>query len=429
MNEEKRTKVRELVEQGKVMYSLDKFDEAFAYFKEAEAIDPYAEEIYENTAICAIMCDKFDKAKESLKRLLLVNKNSGTAYFHLGNIALLEGNAKEAKAHYSKAELCGFTNPAMCVNLATFYEESGEIDNAIAQYRKILQANPYDYDTLGRITELYIRNDMAAEAFNAAKAMVQTDIDEFAGHHFMYVSLLMLEKNDDAAKYLEDTVARFPDNETARFDRIRLMDVQGKTDEALELLDKEYSTFKDIKPVALLKLGLLLQKQMHSEAMKLVEETECLKEEPQAQTMMYSLYFSLGNYSKALEYCNLLEKFGKETPYYSAIAYFKPLAELKLGQEDALEHFKNSAAELKQAAIDDPKHIDLNMYRALCEYQLGNISESIRLMEYVVAVIPNEAVFHLLLSKLYEVSGNNAAADSEKEIAIRLDSSAVLPLM
>ena len=422
--------VQELIEQGKVLYSLDKYEQAITYFQKALKLDQYCEAIYENMSMCYIMMDQYDCARQILNKYLLLNKKSGAAHFHLGNIALLENKVAEARAYYSKAELLGFTNPAMFVNLASFYEETNEIEKALEQYNKILRGNPYDYAVMERKTQLLFRVRRFSEALQSAKAMVQTDIDAFEGHNLVYTSLIMLNRYDEAGAYLEELTLRFPGNRAVLFDQARLYDLKGEPDKALDVLEKNFTNIQEDSRLALLKLGLFLQKRQTDEAMNLIEHSSALQKEATALTMMYSMYFAKGNYSKAIEYCNRIQALGEENSQYYATWYFKPLAQKRMGKEEqAKKDFTEASMRLREVTLKLLTKVDLNMYRALCEYQLGNFKEAQKLIEYLLAVKDDVAAFHLVAAAVYKALNQPEEAGLHIEKANRLDPNAVAPLM
>lgn len=427
--DKKTMEVQELIERGKVLYSLDKYDEALNYFKKAQDIDKYNDTVYENICMCYIMLDHFDDAKKTLNKYLMLNKNSGVAYFHLGNIALLEGKATEAKSLYSKAELLGFDNPVMFVNLASFYEENGEVDKAVVQYNKILRQDPYDYSTLERKAQLLLGAERYAEALQVARTMVQTDIDKFEGHQLVYVNLIMLNRNEEAGIYLDELANRFPEDKTVLFDRARLYDLNGEVDQALKILEENFQNLEENPRTALLKLGLLLQKQETEKVIDLIENSPSLQQEETALTMMYSIYYMKGEYSKAIEYCNKIRDLGEESSQYYATLYFRPLAQRKMGKEkQALQDFEVASKILREVSIERPGQVELNMYRALCEYQLSNFAEARKLIEYLLAVEPNVAEFHFVAAAIYEAMSDMEEAQSHKEHAYRLNPKATAPL-
>ena len=68
------------------------------------------------------------------------------------------------------------------------------------------------------------------------------------------------------------------------------------------------------------------------------------------------------------------------------------------------------------------------MYRALCEYQLEHYDEAKRLIEYVLAIAPNDAMIHMAASTIYNACGEEGEAISHKQRALELDPAMVEPL-
>lgn len=87
------TKVQDLMNEGSALYSQGNYAQAQELFEKASMEDPMHEDAYIFTAQACIMQDKFDEAKESLKKALLINKKNGNTYFHLGNVEMLLGNS------------------------------------------------------------------------------------------------------------------------------------------------------------------------------------------------------------------------------------------------------------------------------------------------------------------------------------------------
>ncbi len=416
------SEVLELIEQGKVLYTVENYPEATELLKQAVDLAPQYEPAYEHLGICYVMADQYSEAKAVFNKYLLINKKSGLSYFHLGNIALLDNKADEAKAMYSQAELLGYQSTVMYLNLASYFEEIGDYENALTQYSKLLRGNPYAYEIMEKKTQLLMRIGRFEEALSSAKKMVQTDIDRFEGHHFTYIALIMLKEYNDAKRYIDEVIDRFPDNRTLTFDKLRLSDLTGNADEALALIEQDYNDCNEIPQVALLKLGLLMQKERYDDAIALVKSSTMLQQDENALTMLYSLYYGKGDYAKAIEYCDKIQDLGEKSSQYYASWYFKALAKMKMGEQDqAKKDFEKASADLRSVCIAEPERIDLNMYRALCEYQLGNLDEAKKITEFLVAVRPNEATFHVALAQVLDAQGDKQGAESHRTKAKELD--------
>lgn len=422
--------VQELLGQAQVLYSVGKNEEALELLQQARTQDPCCEQIYELMSACYIMLDKYKEARKLLEKYLLANKKSGMAYFHLGNIALLEEKPEEAKSFYSKAELLGCGDRMMYINMASYFEDNDQPEKAIEQYNKILRKEPHDYDTMERKTNLLLRTDDFEAALNAAKEMVKTDIDRFEGHHFVYVALIMQKKYEDAQAYIAASLERFPDNNTLKFDCIRLFDLVGEAEKALEFLEANFPTYDAMPQVATMKLGLLLQSNQPEAALSFAAENPALLKDSTALTILYSLHFGMQNYEKAIKTCEAIEQLGEKTSEYYAAQYFKPLAISKAyGAEKARDLFVKAADMFRGLCTQNPAALDLFLYRALCEYQLAEYAEAKRILEYLIAVDSEEAIFYSAAALVYDACGDTRAAQEARQKAQKLNPDVVAPLV
>jgi tetratricopeptide (TPR) repeat protein len=96
---------------------------------------------------------------------------------------------------------------------------------------------------------------------------------------------------------------------------------------------------------------------------------------------------------------------------------------------EATKKFNKASDDLRQVCLKHPERIDLNLYRALCEYQLGHYDEAKKLVEFLIAVKPNEAVFHLVLAIVLEAQGNTEEAEIHRAKAKELDPNVIAPLV
>ena len=108
--EKELTLAEEYNQQGKILFAKSKFAEAMIALQKAKEIDPMCMETYLNMALVHISLEEFDEAKEELNKILLVHKNSGEVYFHLGNVAYIQGNIDEARSDYTKSINMGYEN-------------------------------------------------------------------------------------------------------------------------------------------------------------------------------------------------------------------------------------------------------------------------------------------------------------------------------
>lgn len=60
-------------QQGRVLYSMDKYEDAIGFYLKAESADPMYLQTYFNLTESYVMLDRFDDAKKALKRAQLFN--------------------------------------------------------------------------------------------------------------------------------------------------------------------------------------------------------------------------------------------------------------------------------------------------------------------------------------------------------------------
>lgn len=58
-------------QQGRVLYSMDKYEDAIGFYLKAESADPMYLQTYFNLTESYVMLDRFDDAKKALKHLSL----------------------------------------------------------------------------------------------------------------------------------------------------------------------------------------------------------------------------------------------------------------------------------------------------------------------------------------------------------------------
>ena len=96
--------------------------------------------------------------------------------------------------------------------------------------------------------------------------------------------------------------------------------------------------------------------------------------------------------------------------------------------EEANRHFEKAIIDIKPLCIKNPANIDLYMYRALCEYQVGKIADAKKSIEYLLAIKSDYAAFHQVAAIIYDAAGETSEADKHRAIAKDLDPNMAIPL-
>lgn len=415
--------VKEYNNQGLILYSQDKYDEALVFFNKAIAEDNHYIDSYINAAQVYIMRDEFDDAIKFLNKAMLLDKKCAVVYFHLGNIELLKGNSEEAKELYNKSISLGYDNTQIYINLASDAEEKGNFDSALSYYNKVIALDKFNAFAKARKIEINVALKRIPEALKACDDLIETNPDTFEGYHYKFALLTDTGKYGEAEKILERAITLFPDDEAFFYDKARLLQIQGKNQEALDLLEEKVSINEDNKSSLISFKGqLLLSLERVDEAKRIFEAEYSSSEDSEIAYFLTSIYMAQKEYEKAVDCATrVIESDNKDNYYYAAL-YYKAVALKKLNKEaEANEAFKNALLIFRAATSRQPGQIQLYFYRAICHKEIGELDKASELIEFVIGVDSEIAEAHLIKSEILKEQGNESEAEKERELAYSIN--------
>jgi len=130
-----------------------------------------------------------------LRMLLTMYPDYALAHNDLGVLYYQEGEKVKARQHYEQAARLDPENPTFQKNLADFYcLESGDLEEALKIYLKVLEADPADVETLltiGDICATLEKNDDARVFYNRVLELEPWNLDaqeKLEGLHGLEVS-------------------------------------------------------------------------------------------------------------------------------------------------------------------------------------------------------------------------------------------------
>lgn len=414
--------LKELNEQGKTLFSCDKYLEALKKYEQAMTEDPMYLPTYFNACEAFIMADKFDEAKKMMKKVLMVDKNNGEAYFHLGNIALLEEDYEEGKIQYAKAINADHDIPQIYINLASVAEENDEWEEAISYYTKAIVRDRTCYAARIRKIQIYLMMNKHSDALNAADELIEINPEIFEGHHLKFIVLATTGKLEEATVTLDKAQKLFPDDQGFLLDRVKLLELQEKYDDALTLLSKVDEKIVSKEVVLTEKARLLIALKRIDDAKILLEGYNDDPIMPEMQKVLITIYLEQNNYGgilKCAEKVISLEEY--DSNYFSAL-YFKAYA-LKMSGENikAEAAYENALKIMQQACSINSGVLDLYIYRAICYRELKKYDKANEMLDYVSAVDENIAETHYVRYLVYS-DLNDDRAESELNLAKTLNS-------
>jgi len=419
MEERNISDVEEHNQQGKVLFSIEKYNEAIAMYKKAESEDPMYLESYFNLGEAYVMLDEYDKAKESFNKVLLIDKKNAITYFHLGNVEFLQGNDDMGREYYAKAINNGYDDAQLYVNLGNVAEQVGNDEEAIKNYNKAILRDKFRADAKLSKALIYIGDNKFQEALQTLDNMIEFNPEIFEGHHYKILVNIELENYLEAEKTLTKAMALFPDDDGFILDKIMLLEKQGKYDEALDLIDIRYNNSEN-KNVLLEKAKILLAKDRIDDSVLLFEKVKETEESFDEETRVYliNIYINTDKVSKALDYTKEIIVNGEENSFYFAAVYYRALCLGKLGKVvEAKSAYEEAIKIFRFASSANPGMLDIIMYRALCYKELKNYDKAFEMVNYLLAIDEDIAEAYLIRSELYKVLNENDKAEVDRNTA------------
>ena len=405
-------------QQGRILYGLDKSQEALRMYEKAREADPTCVETYLNMAELYIAGRDYEKAKDILKKVFFLEKNNGEALFHLGNIAYLEGNLDEARIQYRKALESDYRNPRVAYHLASLYLDMGDPGNALFYLDQVLREDPYHVGARLRKIEILITQEKYEEPVRSADQLIERKPDTFEGYHYKFVTLLGLGRLDECRKVLEYAQHLFPRDLGFVYDQIKYYEHIEDYDAALALMDDRFrENPEDWRNIRKEKAKVLFARQDLDAAKALLEELEQEAHDDEMCYCLMQLYGGYGEYPKAVECCQRIIGHGEEGEYYFAALYHEAVGLEKMGEKaKAREKYQEAANRFRFACSQYPGDLILYLYRALCYRRLGDYDRALEMVEYLIAVSDDSmAEAYYVRGLIYESLHDMEKAEKDKK--------------
>ncbi|MDH3456744.1 MAG: tetratricopeptide repeat protein, partial [Gemmatimonadota bacterium] len=139
-------------EVGKAIYGL--VTAGFAHrigksqARRASAVGEARADEHRNLGVAFYKTEMLDEATREFRRVVELRPTDGTAYFHLGLIALKQAHWEAAAAYFSQAVDHAGARPNVLANLALAYEKSGRFEEADGAYAEAAALAPRDVKIL-----------------------------------------------------------------------------------------------------------------------------------------------------------------------------------------------------------------------------------------------------------------------------------------
>ena len=417
--------VNEYLTQGSVLAGQGKYEEALLYYIKAEQEDPMEIEVYLSKGIALANLECLDNAKEQFEKALKLNRASGLAYFHLGNLAVLQGEITLGFENYNKAVASGYDDAQLYYSIGLLHEENGEIEMAIRNYSKAIMRDALRPDIRVRKARLLIQLNHVHEALQALDETILTNPDIFEGYHLKFTLLLQQKQYDKAEELLNQAVVLFPKDPGFAFDKASLYIEKKEFDMALALLSEIENA--DETDDGVLRKIYIERAQIHAtredvkSAITSLEKAKALSEDAglfdsEVVFLLANCHLAAEEFDNVLDYARqLLEKaddgYNKETA-----RYFEPLALKMLGRmEEALPLYNEAINEFRNQSLAAPGNLDAYLLRVMCLRDIEQHDKALELIDYIITLQPEQAEPRLLRVAILEALGRNDEAAEESK--------------
>lgn len=415
--------VQEYLTQGAVLAGQGRHQEALVYYDRAEKENPMDIDIYLSKGIAYANLDRLDEAKTQFEKALKINRTSGLAYFHLGSIALLQGDVALGFENYNKAVANGYDDAQLYYSIGLLHEEKGEADMAIRNYSKAIQRDALRPDIRIRKARLLLQGNHYPEALQTLDETILTNPDVFEGYHLKFCVLMQLKQYAKAETVLADAIAMFPKDPGFVMDRVTLLIEQKKVDEALAVLnDLEQAEETDDgirRRICRERAQIYAGQEEIASAIASLNEAKALAEkagefDADVIFLLTNCYLSAGEYDKVLDYSRQLLEKSQDVYSRETARYYIPLA-LKLSgrMEEALPLYRDAVNEFRGQSLASPGNLDAYLLRVLCLRDMEQYEKALELLDYVITLQPEKAEPRLVRVTLLEALGRNEEALEE----------------
>jgi len=302
---------------------------------------PNDESILSNLCEAHIFLNEYDEANSVTNKMLLINIDSSAAYFYKGIINKYKGDIVSAKENFNLALNHGYNSNLIWRNLATIYENEGNVQEAILYLDKSIMY--YSKDIYSRIKKLKLLLNyfMYPEALKVVSNLIFINSSNEELYKYKCLLLYSLDKKEELLKFGSEALKVFPNN--IELKRILLLN-RLDSESPIKILNELNTMIKDsnIISLKLLKGMVYLKLEKDKEAMQIFDEVFIVdqgifREEAGFQLMlMHTLDKS---YKKALYYVEKILEKNTNSIFIFSIMFYKPMLLEKLEDKNYKEEY------------------------------------------------------------------------------------------
>lgn len=203
------------------------------------AMNAPATEFYRLTDVAGDLSRKGDYAGAAVEWKKAVDlEDDGKAQYHLAYALDKQGQLDEAIAHYRKSIELDPNNSPAYAGMAFALARSGNLTESIAASNKSLELNPKDPLTESNLAATLIQSGHTDEALEHIRKTLELDPDFADAHNMLGIILARAGRLDEAVDHLQKAVANTPDSIEYRFNLGRILAARHSFADAIPQFEK-----------------------------------------------------------------------------------------------------------------------------------------------------------------------------------------------
>ena len=399
-------------------------------------------------ASLAIAAKNYEAAIIDLRTVLRDSPDSNGAGLMLANAHESMGSMQLADEHYARTFETSRFSPTYGIPYVQFLVRTKSESRASKVFEQMLESNPNDVNVIGSFAQFKIskgdyvgaqalsdqvkktneKNPLADQilgAISSSKNDFDGTISALKRAHVnapnnmqpitaIVNTFVRANKNDEALAFIATVMSENPNNLEAKVMQGQLFAKVGKTQEAQKVFDQVIA-LKPTSAVGYQQLAMVQQKAgLITEAEATI--TRGLSQLPNdfgLQLTQASIHEAKGRFDEAIK---MYETILKQNPASEVVA--NNLASLLTDHRDSKSDFDRAyslVSGLKESEI--PQFLDTYGWAS---YKVGKFDEAEKSINKAIAKLPDVAVFHFHLAKVYIKKNETEKAKQSLEIAVKL---------
>lgn len=424
---ENRLEAQDLNQQAVLLIQAGNLEAAKTKLDKAIDLEPMLVDSYRNYGDLQMAAQSYKEAKAYYKKALLVEKVPAV-YFLYGNACFMNDEIHEGLEYYNHAISAGYDTDEMMFFMGMAYEHLNDDRMALRYFQRACTKNPSRPDYIIKKIAVLVRLDMLDSAEGEIDRLLQIAPEMFDGYHMKTQFLIHKGNIDDAVRFAEEAIKRFPADVDLMYDYVKCVSLTKNFAKALDLIDraKQLKYFADSR-----RQFLVLEAQIAAESGNYDRAEVCCEScidtedgeffAGEARFLLMNFAMAKQNFEKVLTQAEALVKHFNKDSYYYAALYYKANSLTQLGRfEEARASYKEAVSIYRLATLNNPSAIDVYLYRAMALKDIEEFDKALEILDFVIGVNAEIAEVYALKAEIYKSLGKHSQAEEQREKAYAL---------